>query len=128
MGAIVFPLWFWPNSSLETCVISKSGCVVNDLPKCMHNTQCVSNKNSVMLGENSKLYKGFVSGLPINLIDITVTLFKSYFCLNQTKKILFLAFSSKSKQTQKLSVLGQNIWLKPNYFKKQCFSVIIFFT
>ena len=51
-----------------------------------------------MWGENSKLYKGFVSGLPINLIDITVTLFQSYFCPHQTKKDLALDIFLKSKQ------------------------------
>ena len=94
------------NYSADTCLISKSGCVVNDLPKCMHNTQCVSNKTPVMWGENSKLYKGFVSGLPINLIDITVTIFQSYFCPNKTKKDLVLEIFLKSKQ---FSVFGQNI-------------------
>ena len=100
------------NYSAETCLISKSGSVVNDLPKCMHNTQCVSNKTPVMWGENSKLYKGFVSGLPINLIDITVTIFQSYFCPNKAKKKLALAIFLKSKQ---FYVFGQNIWLKFSY-------------
>ena len=78
-------------------MISKSGCVVNDLPKCMHNTQCVSNKTPVMWGENSKLYKGFVSGLPINLIDITDPYFSPTFVQIQRKKNLVPAIFFKIK-------------------------------
>ena len=41
-----------------------------------------------MRGENSKLYKGFVSGLPINLIDITDPYFSPTFVQIKRKKIL----------------------------------------
>ena len=36
-GTVFFNFSLGINYLAETCLISKSGCVVNDLPKCMHN-------------------------------------------------------------------------------------------